>query len=395
MLGGEQGTGKSTAARLVTGLVDPSPALLRSQPRDVEAWAMAAAGSWCVVIDNVSSIPVWWSDALCKAVTGDGWIRRKLYTDSDLAVLAFRRCVMLTSIDAGALRGDLGDRLLLVDLERIDDGHRRTKSELNERYDDLRPMLFAGLLDAVSRTLAVLPDVELDSLPRMADFARVLAALDKACPELTGGGALELFVGQRKRIATDVVDGDPVAAAIVALMENREEWQGTASELLTAITPKGNDGNPRPPRGWPGSPRGMAAQLKKVTPALRVVGIDVQHDRASDRNRTRRYILRKMGDSTVRTVQSSENQLDAAGRDEMQESGPDGLRTDADGSEASGHQPSDQPSTVTECAEAHTDASNGPSDGADDLDGSNANISTRPGGTAKPTEVEVRKRIEI
>ena len=65
MLGGEQGTGKSTAARLIVGLVDPSPALLRSEPRDPEAWAMAASGSWCVVIDNVSRIPGWWSDATC------------------------------------------------------------------------------------------------------------------------------------------------------------------------------------------------------------------------------------------------------------------------------------------------------------------------------------------
>ena len=52
-------------------------------------------------------------------MTGDGLVRRKLYTDSDLAVLAFKRCIVLTSIDHGALRGDLGDRLLLVDLERI------------------------------------------------------------------------------------------------------------------------------------------------------------------------------------------------------------------------------------------------------------------------------------
>ena len=35
-------------------------------------------------------------------------------------------------------------------------------------------------------------------MPRMADFARVLAALDTACPELTGGSALDLFSGQRQ-----------------------------------------------------------------------------------------------------------------------------------------------------------------------------------------------------
>lgn len=130
LLGGEQGAGKSTAARMVVNLFDPSPAPLRSEPRDPEAWAVAAAGSWGVVVDNVSGIPGWFSDALCRAVTGDGWVRRRLYTDGDLALLAFRRVVALTSIDPGALRGDLGDRLLLIDLEAIPPSKRLSETDL-------------------------------------------------------------------------------------------------------------------------------------------------------------------------------------------------------------------------------------------------------------------------
>jgi hypothetical protein len=76
---GKQGTGKSTTARLLSRLVDPSPAELRSAPRDLEQWAVAAAGSWLVVLDNISGIPDWLSDALCRAVTGDGMVRRRLY----------------------------------------------------------------------------------------------------------------------------------------------------------------------------------------------------------------------------------------------------------------------------------------------------------------------------
>ena len=189
MLGGEQGTGKTSAARLLIGLVDPSIAPLRSAPRDAEQWAVTALDSWVVCLDNISQISRWLSDAICKAVTGDGLVRRKLYTDSDLAVLTFKRCIILTSIDPGAMQGDLGDRLLLVDLERIGDESRRTEGELEAAYRDLRPRLLGGLLTAVARTLAALPAVRLRAMPRMADFAKVLAALDAACPELTGGRA--------------------------------------------------------------------------------------------------------------------------------------------------------------------------------------------------------------
>jgi len=30
---------------------------------------------------HVSSVPAWWSDALCRAVSGDGDVRRRLYTE--------------------------------------------------------------------------------------------------------------------------------------------------------------------------------------------------------------------------------------------------------------------------------------------------------------------------
>jgi len=234
-------------------------------------------------------------------VTGDGWVRRKLYTDSDLAVLTFRRCVVLTSIDAGALRGDLGDRLLLVDLERIDERQRMTEAELDRRYKAAQPRLLAGLLWAVSRTLAALPGVTLDSMPRMADFARVLAAVDIACPKLTGGRALSLFVGQRNRIAEDVVESDPMGNAIVSLVDrNGGSWAGTAGDLHAAITPD------KPPKGWPKTGRGVVGPLKRITPALRQVGIEVSKPEART-SRGQTYTLERVG---AKPSQQSQPSLD-------------------------------------------------------------------------------------
>lgn len=309
MLGGEQGTGKSTTARRLVGLVDPSPAPLRSEPRDAEGWAMTAAGSWAVCVDNVSGIPGWWSDSLCKCVTGDGWVRRKLYSDNDLSVLTFKRCVIITSIDAGSLRGDLGDRLMLIDLERITDSERRTEAELDDAYEAARPRLLAGLLDATARTLAALPDVKLDAMPRMADFARVLAALDTACPELTDGQAFDRFAGQRDRIAAEVVDADPLAAAIVELLDETQQWEGTANELLDKLTPKAADGSPKPPRGWPKDATRLAGRLKRARPALEAVGVTIEDERTG-KARTRLYTLSNGGRAldSVRSVRQGEKQ---------------------------------------------------------------------------------------
>ncbi len=303
MLGGIQGTGKSTALRLLCGVVDPSPAQLRSEPRDGEQWAMAAAGSWVVGLDNVSTIPPWLSDALCKAVTGDGWIRRTLYTNSDVSVLSFRRIIGLTSIDAGALRGDLADRLLQVELEAIHEANRQPETEIMAAYERLKPRIIGALFDAVAAVLRQLPTVRRRGLPRMADFARVLAALDAV--DGSDGRSLNIYLTQHNRLAADVIDGDPVAGAIVSLVTTRGEWVGTAGDLRTAISSE------HPPRGWPSGAAAMGGRLKRLIPALKAVGIVVEK---ADRSIGRRawVIRREGGGEPVQTVQTAREPTTAA-----------------------------------------------------------------------------------
>ena len=81
-----------------------------------------------MALDNISGeIPLWLSDCLCRAFTGDGDVRRALYTDQDVSVIAFRRAVIINGIDIQVTQGDLADRLLRIALPRINDGRRAEK----------------------------------------------------------------------------------------------------------------------------------------------------------------------------------------------------------------------------------------------------------------------------
>lgn len=280
-LAGEQGTGKSTTARMLGQLVDPSPAQLRKPPRDADGFSIALAGSWVGPIDNLSTMPDWLSDALCRAVTGDGDVRRKLYTDSALSVTAFRRVIILTGIDFAGLRGDLTERMLMVNLHRIDPTNRKDDRDLSNAWDQARRDVLGGLLDHLSTTLAALPSTTLERAPRMADFARVLAALDHA----NGTDGLTRYSQQAVEIAADTLTASPFIARLASLPL---DFAGTAAELLARLTPPEPEW--KPPREWPKNARAATTALKRHAPALRAQGWTID-DIGEDRTHSRRWLV--------------------------------------------------------------------------------------------------------
>ncbi len=278
---GEHGTAKSTVQRVLARLLDPADPQTRQPPRDIDTWTVAAAGSLVVALDNLTGIPEWLSDAICRAVTGDGLVKRALYTDDGLAVLSFRRCVLLSGIAFAHLRGDLADRLLQVECEPIDDTARRDDAEVEAAFAAAWPGVLGGLLDLAVKVLAAIPDVRLERRPRMADFARVAAATD----QVLGSDALGAYLRGRRRTAEEVLDSDLVAAAVRRFALDRGRWEGAAGELLAEVTPE------RPPKGWPATPRAMAARLKRAAPTLRATGVQVDHLGRQGHDRARTWSL--------------------------------------------------------------------------------------------------------
>ena len=67
---GEQGSAKSTLSRVLRLLIDPNLAALRSAPREERDLIVAANNGHLLVFDNLSGLPGWLSDALCRLSTG-------------------------------------------------------------------------------------------------------------------------------------------------------------------------------------------------------------------------------------------------------------------------------------------------------------------------------------
>ena len=113
------GSAKSTAAKTLRRLIDPNASALRSVPKDERDLFIAGSNAACLIYDNLSSIPPWLSDALCRVATGGGFATRALHTDSEEALFEVARPVCLTSVGDVIARSDLADRTIFMALGSI------------------------------------------------------------------------------------------------------------------------------------------------------------------------------------------------------------------------------------------------------------------------------------
>jgi hypothetical protein len=80
---GEQGSAKSTFSSILRALLDPNTAPLRALPHEDRHLFIAASNGHVLAFDNVSGLPAWTYDTICRLATGAGFAVRQLYTDQD------------------------------------------------------------------------------------------------------------------------------------------------------------------------------------------------------------------------------------------------------------------------------------------------------------------------
>lgn len=281
LLGGEQGSAKTTTARLLRSLVDPNTADVRAETTDVRDLAIAANNAHVIALDNLSRLTAAMSDALCRLSTGGGFSTRRLYSDDEEAIFGATRPVIITSIADVVSRADLLDRALSVRLCAIPDVERRDEAELWERYEELRPRILGALLDGLVVALGEIDTVKTTTVskPRMADaYLWALAAstafgIDRSILE-------RAWWATRNDAIASVLEDSVIAAQLRALLE-RELADAplvslTATQLLETLSA---DESVSRQYGFPKSARSLAGEVRRLAPALRATGINHQEGR--------------------------------------------------------------------------------------------------------------------
>lgn len=279
---GEQGSAKSTFAKIMRSLVDPNGAPLRTLRADTRDMFVAANSAHVLAFDNLSGLSAEVSDTLCRLSTGGGFSVRALYTDQGETIFTAIRPIILNGISDFITRPDLGERSVIINLRPIPEHDRKLESDLWQAFERERPKIFGALLDAISHGLRRLPETKLERLPRMADFAQWASACETAF--WPAGSFMAAFDANRAELIDNVIAADPVASALLGFMEGRLEWQGSASELLGALAELAGDHAARS-KSWPRTSSALSGKIKRASSFLRAMGIEIE-TRRSDKART-------------------------------------------------------------------------------------------------------------
>ena len=280
VLTGEQGSSKSTAAKFLGSLVDPASPPTRAMPRNERDAAIAARNRHVLAFDNLSGLPPWFSDTLCRLSSGEGYATRALYTDYEEAVIEASRPVILNGIENPSVRGDLAERSITIRLAPIPDTARRTVTDLLVAFKGAAPVIFGTLLDGLSEGLRRYDNVRIERLPRMADFSKWAVACETAY--WPSGTFMAAYDDAQASATEDVLEDSPIGPALRQFLERNPSFVGTATDLLNRLNALRQD--EKSPRGWPSTGAVMGKHLMRLAPSLRKLGYTADFKRAKRGN---------------------------------------------------------------------------------------------------------------
>lgn len=272
ILHGDHGSAKSSCLKLLRSILDPSELSLLTPPTYANDIVQIASHHYVIYFDNLSELSQQLSDTLCRLVTGEGFAKRKLYSDNDDIIYSFKSVIGFNGINLVATRADLLDRSLIISLDRISDEERKSEAEIFGRFEIIKPKLLGATFDAVSTMLRTEPTLIFSKKPRMADyycFATAAAiALGYSRQELD-----DAFSQNTVEQNVEAIDASPTAQAIMEFIKDKTDWSGGSAALYGLLTEIAD--NLKLKNNFPKSPNWLWRRIREVRTNLLAQGLKI------------------------------------------------------------------------------------------------------------------------
>lgn len=284
---GAQGTAKSSTSRIIRSCWDPSVANGQSlSDHNLPSLSLTCATQAVLMVENASYLSEEAQDALCRIITGEAEIDRKLYTNEELVKRAFRRPIIINGINSVATRADLAERAIIISLPEVTEEMRLTEEEIREKMCAAHPRIMAALLDALAYAMKSRPQIRQQMRAakishRMADSVEWITAAEEAMG-FPFGSFIAAITHRQANTGEDALDGHPCLQVILDLLDenSRGFCRISMSEMAGKVV--ATDAH-RTQKGVPTTARMLANWFQREKKRLKdSYGIDVGEARRAN-----------------------------------------------------------------------------------------------------------------
>jgi len=275
-LAGPKGSGKTNVLYFIRRLIDPTNIEELALPKKLEDFYQILDHHYLAFFDNINYLSKEKSSTLCRVITGIGFEKRLLYTDSGSFIRKILRCVGLNGINVATVEEDLLDRTILIFLKAFDENDGRLEEkELKEKFEKERPFLLGELLSVLSQTLAKLDEVKPKKLLRMADFTHIGCA----CAEVLGHTQDEFIEDYENKVKEQIKEAlynSFLGNLLYVFMEEKAHWKNNAVHLFSELKAHAKllDISTRC-KEFPKAPNILSRRLRELAASFKAVGIEI------------------------------------------------------------------------------------------------------------------------
>ena len=294
ILGNREGVGKTTLAKYIIKMLDPTITPIKPCPKSIDDLLVLAKNNFLLSFDNLTHIGDSLSDALCILSTGGSLAKRQLFTDSEAVEYYLKNPVILTSIYDILKNRDLRRRSLIVELEKPI--KILPEKRLEEKFKKLQPKLYGYLCLCIQEALKE-KVIELPLLD-IADFCEWIL---KAEPIFFVSGLefLRLIDQNRKETSRNILEGNLILQFVQKKLETQNVYETTPTEMFKELKNLyQNEFNLK-------NANSLGKEIKKIATDFEAFEIEVIFFRSK---KERKLIFKKLGKSLVTLVTQSEVQ---------------------------------------------------------------------------------------
>ncbi len=277
---GDRGSAKSTSMKLDKMIVDPSEIDVKALPKSVPDVVATVSGQYAVCFDNVSRVSEEVSDIFCIAATDGYYSKRMLYTDNAECAVKLNARIALSGITNLTSKPDLVDRLVCLRLERIDSTKRLTEAEIKKDFRKDLPYILDRIFITLSKAISIYEKINLERLPRMADFAKWGYAVAEALG-YGGDKFLKLYERNQVELLDNMLSEDTVLSVLITVLREHHYFKGTVTELLSSLTAVAEENGINTKAGWVRDASALSRRLYENQSVLNLYHIEMHRGKAN------------------------------------------------------------------------------------------------------------------